>query len=256
MSNCARCGTSFGFLDDLCNPIPPYTGMLCTRCAMFLRTALLAWEQRLEWLFSDGMWAHEREADLRAYQAHLGLTDWDVGAKVQRMRALTAISAGELPVVSPGNVMLPRGEVAHFGSGAALYQEQYSRNYVSKTTTQSRGSNYRGKGRIFGSFGSRRGTSSQTRVGGWVQTAEWVCVGQGTFLVTSANVRFLSHEPVTVPLEEVLGFNVFANGIQLQYEGHEGKDVYVISDGEWAAAVMVAARRKLEGVDPPEGPYR
>lgn len=206
----------------------------CEACTAFLNTALPAWEQRLNFYLADRFLSPDEEADLRSYQLQLGLTDQDVAPAMPRLfraKKLSAITMGDLPHVHPGTVMLSRGEVCHFASSSALYQEVHSSQYVSRTT----GNGYRG------SFYSTR---SRTHVGRWVQTATTRCTAQGMLAITNQAVRFASQYPLVLPLELLLGFEWYPNALVLQYEDKPTPDFFTIHDGEMAAAILWAARSK------------
>lgn len=201
--------------------------------------ALRAWEQRLDWFLSDRMMTPEREADLRAYQTQLGLSDAEIAGslpKLFRAKQLTQISYGYLPTVTPGNVMLPKGEICHFASGSALYQEVHNRQYVSATTTS--GPIRFGRARI--------GGTQRRHMGQWVETSSTQCIATGTFLITNNSVWFVSHSIITIPLTAIIGMNYYSNALELQYFGREERNFFSLADGELAAFTLHAARKVLE----------
>lgn len=119
---------------------------MCEACSAFVKSTLPAWEQRLNFYLADRFLSPEEEADLRSYQLQLGLTDHDVASAMPRLlraKQLSAINMGDLPQVHPGNALLSRGEVCHYTSASALYQEIHTSRYVSNTTSRGvRGSFY------------------------------------------------------------------------------------------------------------------
>ena len=231
MALCTRCGQSLGFFEG---------GPTCKKCTAFLTGALAAWNQRLESAFADRLLTEQEEADLRAYQRQLGLTDREVAPllpKLYRAKQLTAINLGRLPTVPSGNIMLPRGETCHFAASAALYQEHYQRHYVSQTSGGSTGVTW---------HGIHVGGSRRAHVGQWVQSAATVCVAQGTLAITNQNVRFVGTMVMTIPLSEILGLNYYWNAIELQHPGRAAKDFFAVDDGEMAASVLWAVRKASE----------
>jgi hypothetical protein len=140
-----------------------------------------------------------------------------------------------LPTIHPQGIMLRQGEVCHHASAAAVYVEVYGREYVSHT------SNWHG-------FRSHRGH--------YVQTHQTQMAAQGTFCVTNASVRFIGTSTLTYPLSEISGYNYDDNALELLYEARRQREVFVLTDGELAAATIVGAKRVAETGAPPAGPYR
>lgn len=233
MKTCRRCGTEItrsAFAELFGSPVTA-----CEACTTFLNGALPAWEQRLNFYLADRFLSAEEEADLRNYQIQLGLTDQDLAPAMPRLlraKQISAINMGELPQVHPGNALLSRGEVCHYTSATALYQEIHMSRYVSNTT--SRG--------VRGSFYSAR---SRTHVGRWVQTATTQCTAHGMLAITNLAVRFASQFPVVIGLESLLGFEWYPNALVLQFDDKPARDFFTVHDGELAAAILWVARQKL-----------
>jgi hypothetical protein len=235
MKTCHRCGTEItrNVLVELFGT-PTTT---CEPCSTFIKSTLPAWEQRLNFYLADRFLSPEEEADLRNYQLQLGLTDQDLAPAMPRLlraKQLSAINMGDLPQVHPGNALLSRGEVCHYASASALYQEIHTSRYVSNTTSR-------------GVRGSFYNTRSRSHVGRWVQTATTQCTAQGMLAITNMAVRFASQFPVVIALENLLGFEWYQNALVLQFEDKPARDFFTVHDGELAGAILWVARQRLLG---------
>lgn len=157
---------------------------------------------------SDGAISDEEMEELRRLRQFLDLSDEDVhatDAELARLRLLTLIQAGELPVIDVPGLLLQRGEVAHWATDADLLEERVLRR------------SYQG-----GSRGTTirvmKGVSFRVRAtrGQMVSESGIVPVSTGRLVITSKRVLFLGNpKGFTVRLDKVLGVEMYADGLQI-----------------------------------------
>lgn len=123
MATCRSCQTDTGFFGT----------SLCELCATRIKGPLGAWAQQLELVLADRFLSPQEEADLRAYQLHLGLSDAHIAPlmpKLMRAKALSIALTGHPPAIAVPNFLPPHGEVAHYAFPASHRTTTSVEHYV------------------------------------------------------------------------------------------------------------------------------
>jgi hypothetical protein len=199
--------------------------------------ALRKWENAIDAFLGDRVISAAEERELERFAQELGLTKADrstVEAKLDRVLSLSrALQGRALPV--NGDMNLKSGEVCLFSASATLLEERTRREYVGG----SRGISIRIAKGLSYRVGASRGYS--------VPVSHVVEVCDGTFSITNRRCIFTGpRKTVTVPIENLISFTPFEDGIQLHHEKSKGLQVFKFADGEYAAAVLSGLLSPLE----------
>lgn len=156
----------------------------------------------------DGMLTREEELELDNIQRRLGIDNADVAhtkLELQRLRLLNEIQQGNLPSVEIPNLVLQKGEDAHWAEPASLLEERVVRRSYQGG---SHGFSIRIAKGVTYRVGAHRGhLVSETKV---------LPVSHGHLVITSKHVIFKGdRKSFKIPFRKLLEMEFFSDGIRL-----------------------------------------
>ncbi len=179
------------------------------------------YEARLKEAGEDSYLDPEEERELEELRKSLSLTEEDIShtvGELVRLKRLTAIKNGKLPVLEPG-IILRKKEVCHYEVPAELVEERTRTRYVGG----SRGVSFRIAKGVYYRVGGFRGE----RV---VDTFKEV-TDEGTLYVTNKRVLFVgSKKNVSYPINKIVAISRYADAIQFQKENEARPKYFLIRD--------------------------
>jgi hypothetical protein len=207
-------------------------------CSRARAAALVGFGQIVERALNDRELSPEEETILLEYQREVGLTAADVASYLPRLvraKGLYQIGTGVLPIVAPP-VVLHKGERCHLAISAVLFEERIKTVRVG----QSRGTSFRVCRGVTIRSGASKGYS--------VPVSEVIEKERGTICVTNKRFLFVGGRTMAVPLASVVSVDAFLDGISVHHEKRTKEQFFTVQDGEWAAAVLLAAAQAAQAL--------
>jgi hypothetical protein len=190
---------------------------LCSECTDANATRLAAhqakvkeYKNRIDGMIDDKILTQDEETELKmlSEQFDMRLEDFpDLQFQVERVRALTRISSGMLPVIPAPPILLKKNEICHGELPVALHEIRTRTVYVGG----------------YQSVSFRIAKGVRYTVGGFRD--------EGTLFITNQRIVFTgTRKAVTYPINKLLGFNRFGNAIQFQKENDAKPKWFVNED--------------------------
>jgi hypothetical protein len=222
-NECSHCGQAVGFWNNVINR------RQCSDCREGVEVAVEQWTSALHQCLEDRILTVEEEQQLVAYAAQLRLTRADLEPlrpRLERARVISAALVNQSPEVGC-DLNLKDGECCLWTAPASLMEERVRREYH----RGSRGTSIRIVKGVSFRIGATRGYS--------VPIHYMATVAYGRLYITTTRSMFVSpRKSVTVTHKELLSFEPFDDGLQLQTGRSTKLQVLKFDDGELAAAVL------------------
>jgi hypothetical protein len=192
--------------------------------------AMEMFRARYQRVVADGVVTDEELVELLALGDGLGVPGSQLIPEMQtlhRLRTLSDIEAGRLPVIEGSSLMTKRGELVHAEVAAGIIEEKTFRQRVGRNS----GFSVRlAKGLTY----HVQATAPRT-----VSHQAFVVTDNGRLAITNQRVAYMSpRKSFSVPYAKLMGLEVFSDALLLNSESRQAPYIVQVADTQMATALI------------------